>query len=63
MNKFFNYISLSMTELQKVTWPTRRQAIQLTLIVIVFSLVLAAIVGGLDSIIRSLLQQIITNVK
>lgn len=63
MNKLLNYINLSIAELGKVTWPTRKQALQLTLIVIVFSLTLAAIVGGLDSIIRTFLQQVILKVK
>ncbi len=63
MNKLITYISLSYAELQKVTWPTRKQAIQLTLIVIAFSVVLAVIVGGFDTIIRSFLQQVILKVK
>ncbi len=63
MNRFFTYISLSIAELQKVTWPTRKQAVQLTLVVIVFSLVLAAIVGGLDAIVRQFLQQVILKVR
>lgn len=63
MNKLFNYISLSYIELKKVTWPTRRQALQLTLVVIAFSLALAVIVGGLDAIVRTFLQQVILKVK
>ena len=63
MNKLITYIQLSYAELQKVTWPTRKQAWHLTLIVIAFSVVLALIVGGFDSIIRAFLQQVILKVK
>lgn len=63
MNKLINYFSLSYAELRKVTWPTRRQALQLTVLVIMFSLVLAVIVGGFDAIIRALLQEVILKVR
>jgi preprotein translocase SecE subunit len=63
MNKLITYIQLSYAELQKVTWPTRKQALRLTLIVIAFSVILALVVGGFDSIIRSFLQQVILKVK
>ncbi len=63
MNKLITYIQLSYTELRKVTWPTRKQALRLTLIVIAFSVVLAVVVGGFDSIIRAFLQQVILKVK
>ena len=35
-------------ELQKVTWPTREQTIQKTLLVIVVSIVVGAYIGLLD---------------
>jgi preprotein translocase subunit SecE len=35
-------------ELRKVSWPTRREAIRLTWIVIGVILVMAAVLGGLD---------------
>ncbi len=63
MDKLINYISLSYAELKKVTWPTRRQALQLTLIVIAFSVTLAVIVGGFDAAIRAFLQQVILKVN
>ena len=63
MDKLINYISLSYAELKKVTWPTRRQALQLTLIVIAFSVILAVIVGGFDAAIRAFLQQVILKVN
>ncbi len=63
MKQLISYIQLSYAELQKVTWPTRKQAMRLTLIVIGFSLILAIVVGGFDSIIRTFLQQVILKVK
>jgi preprotein translocase subunit SecE len=59
MNIFFQYLAASRAELAKVTWPTRRQTARLTLLVIVFSLVFAAILGALDYVFSELLQQVI----
>lgn len=59
MKPFFNYLTASRQELAKVTWPTRRQTIRLTLLVIGFSLVMAGILGTLDLIFSALLQHAI----
>jgi preprotein translocase subunit SecE len=40
----------TVSELKKVSWPTRREAIRLTWIVIGVILVMALILGGLDLI-------------
>lgn len=37
-----------ITELKKVTWPTRGETIKLTLVVIVLSVAVGAFVGALD---------------
>ena len=37
-------------ELRKVTWPTRREALRLTRIVLIVMIVMGAILGGLDFI-------------
>lgn len=42
------YFSDSFSELRKVTWPTKEQLVELTIIVIIFSLVVALILGVLD---------------
>ncbi|KKT74509.1 MAG: hypothetical protein UW70_C0052G0004 [Candidatus Peregrinibacteria bacterium GW2011_GWA2_44_7] len=42
------YFSDSFSELRKVTWPTKEQLVQLTIIVIIFSLIVALILGILD---------------
>jgi preprotein translocase SecE subunit len=59
LKPFFNYLTASRQELAKVTWPNRRQTLRLTLLVIAFSIVMAAILGALDLIFSSLLQHAI----
>ncbi|MBU1136751.1 preprotein translocase subunit SecE [Patescibacteria group bacterium] len=46
-------------ELKRVTWPTREEAIKLTLIVIGFGLVVAAFLGGLDFLFSYLLNRFV----
>jgi len=46
--KLINYISASKRELKKVVWPTKKQTINHTLLVIVFSLVVAMFLGLID---------------
>jgi preprotein translocase subunit SecE len=60
MKPLFDYLSASRAELAKVSWPNRRQTARLTVIVIIFSLVVAAILGLMDAGFGWLLQQIIT---
>ena len=59
MKPLFNYLSASRAELAKVTWPTRRQTVRLTFVVIIFSVVFAAILGALDLAFSTLLQYVI----
>ncbi|KKU56199.1 preprotein translocase subunit SecE [Candidatus Amesbacteria bacterium RIFCSPLOWO2_02_FULL_48_11] len=50
-----SYIKDTVSELKAVTWPTREQTIQLTIIVIAISAVVAAYVGALDFVFTNLL--------
>ncbi len=59
MKALFDYLSASRVELTKVSWPTRRQTVRLTLVVIVFSAVFAALLGALDFVFSTLLQKLI----
>ncbi|MBL7159888.1 preprotein translocase subunit SecE [Candidatus Microgenomates bacterium] len=59
MNKLVNYIKVSISELKKVEWPTREQAIRHTILVIAISLVVAAFLGIVDFILTRVLQIII----
>lgn len=43
-------------ELKKVVWPTKKQVINNTLIVIGFSLVAAILIGGIDLILTSIVN-------
>jgi len=47
-NKITQYVKDSFGELGRVTWPTKNQAVLLTVIVIVFCAVAAAFMGALD---------------
>lgn len=48
MNRLMAYFRQSGAELRKVVWPSRKTATQLTLAVVIFSLVLAVIIGIMD---------------
>lgn len=50
MNKIINYIKASVEEMKKVTWPTKKEARNYTLLVIGVSLAMAIFMGGLDYI-------------
>ncbi len=43
-------------ELKKVVWPTRKQLVNNTLVVIGFSLLAAVFVGGLDMLLTTLID-------
>jgi preprotein translocase subunit SecE len=42
------------SELRKVTWPTREEALRLTYVVIALSLVMGAVLGATDFVLNSL---------
>lgn len=48
-------------ELAKVTWPTRNEAIRMTLTVIAVSAVVAAFIGGLDFVLTSFITRVVSN--
>jgi len=45
-----DYLQESHQELKKVTWPTRNQAVRLTLLVLGFCLAAAIVIGAMDAI-------------
>ncbi len=49
-NVISNYIKNSFEELTKVTWPTKNQAVKLTIIVLIFCLLVAIFLGAIDYI-------------
>jgi preprotein translocase subunit SecE len=60
MKPLLNYFNASRVELTKVTWPNRRQTIRLTITVIGFSLIFAAVLGSLDYAFSALIQKLIS---
>ncbi len=50
MNKVTNYLKGSIEEMKKVTWPTKKETYNYTLLVIGISLAVAAFLGTLDYI-------------
>jgi len=50
MDKLINYIKASIAEMKKVTWPTKKETKNYTLMVIAISLSVAAFLGALDYI-------------
>ncbi len=59
MGKLANYIKASIEEMKKVTWPTKKETYQYTMLVIGISLAVAAFLGGLDFFFNWCLQLII----
>jgi preprotein translocase subunit SecE len=49
-SKLVAYINSAKEELKKVSWPTRKQTVKYTIIVILFSLGVALFLGLLDAI-------------
>ena len=50
MSKIINYVRESAAELKKVTWPTKKETYNYTLLVIAISLGVAIFLGILDYI-------------
>lgn len=59
MNKLINYIKASIEEMKKVTWPTKKETYDYTLLVIGISLAVAAFLGALDYVFNWALELII----
>ncbi|PIR05926.1 preprotein translocase subunit SecE [Candidatus Kuenenbacteria bacterium CG11_big_fil_rev_8_21_14_0_20_37_9] len=59
MNKLIQYIKDSKTELKKVVWPTKKQIINHTALVIGFSLALAVFLGIIDYALNKTLEIIL----
>lgn len=59
MKPLIEYFAASRAELAKVAWPTRRQTMRLTILVIIFSIIMSAVLGSLDFVFTTLVQKII----
>ena len=58
-NFIVRYFKETRAELRKVNWPTRRQAINLTLIVLAVTAFMAALLGVIDYLFSQLFSLII----
>lgn len=47
-NTVSNYLRASFEELTRVTWPTKQQAVKISIIVLIFCLVTAVLLGVID---------------
>jgi preprotein translocase subunit SecE len=55
----FNYLKETKAEMKHVTWPTTRQAVIYTILVIGVTIVIAAFLGYFDHLFSTLIQNII----
>lgn len=60
MQGLLRYITGSIDELKRVVWPTRKQALTLTGIVLAFTVVLALYLTGLDFVFRTALEKLLS---
>ena len=60
MNKLTNYIKGSIEEMKKVTWPTKKETKNYTLLVIGISLAVAVFLGAIDFVFSKIFEIIIT---
>jgi preprotein translocase subunit SecE len=58
-SKISNYIRESIAELKKVTWPSRKQTVNYTLLIIGISLILAALIGVVDFLLTLGVEKVI----
>jgi len=62
MNKLTNYLKESAEELKKVTWPTKKETYNYTLLVLGISLALALFLAALDLIFSEGLRLLINKI-
>ena len=60
ITKTVDYLKASRQELKKVVWPSRKEVIQHTILVIAVSLGVAFFLGGTDFILTLLIEAILS---
>ena len=60
MNKLTNYLKESVEEMKKVTWPTKKETYNYTLVVIGLSIGVALFLGAWDLIFKQAFELLIT---
>ena len=56
---FFNFFKETKQELNKVTWPSREELWQSTVVVIITTAILAAFIGAVDFVLSGLMRIVI----
>jgi preprotein translocase subunit SecE len=56
INKALQFFQEAKVELMNVNWPTKKQTINYTLLVVAVSIVVALFLGGLDSVFSYILK-------
>ncbi len=59
MSKAIDFLTEVKLELSKVVWPTPRQTIKLTMVVIIVTVIVGFFVGGLDYILTQVLSAVL----
>ncbi len=57
MKKVIDFVKEAKAELSKVNWPTKKQTLSYTLLVVAVSLVVAVFLGGLDYLFGIILKE------
>ncbi len=57
-NNFYSLVKQSWCELQKVVWPTRRETVQVTMIVMLIVFVTALLLWGIDTFLMWLMSKL-----
>jgi len=59
-NRLVRYLKETRAELRKVTWPTRAEAVNLTLIVLAVTVVMALFLGAFDLLFSTIVRAILS---
>lgn len=59
ITRFIDYVKSSRLELRHVNWPSRKESVRLSLLVIGVSLAVAAFLGGVDFVMQFILNNFI----
>ncbi|MFH1841536.1 MAG: preprotein translocase subunit SecE [Candidatus Nealsonbacteria bacterium] len=59
INKLFSFLKEVRLEMKKVNWPTRKQTVKYTVIIIGVSFAVALFLGGLDFLFTIILEKFI----
>ena len=61
-NPILTYLKATRAEVKKVNWPTRREALRLTMVVLAVTVFMALVLGALDYVFAQLISLIIRSI-